>query len=274
LAGGAGQLHPSAINPYELSAHQPPKQAYPALGRTFFCIARPGCLHTSSPRRRPFIRLSLPFVPNSWRLRVGTRASHKGRGFQVVLFLRQFLSLFVQRALPSNYSSLVVAREQKPKMVFYNRKITVSDDTVTSAVHLTLRQSIIPCLLGESRPDLTLTAWLISLRSHHPLLPLVRRIAHRSERLPLTSFSGASPMACLMSSTPIFRRPLISRPPEHRVSLLPALAPISSVLRRLVGSSSGMGFPRNVHVGTLHPRRGMSPHVAQWSEALLRRLLR
>lgn len=34
-------------------------------------------------------------------------------------------------------------------MVFYKRKITVSDDVLTSAVHLTLKQSIIPCLLGK-----------------------------------------------------------------------------------------------------------------------------
>lgn len=33
----------------------------------------------------------------------------------------------------------------------YRRKITVSDDTVTSAVHLTLKQSLVPCFLGESR---------------------------------------------------------------------------------------------------------------------------
>ena len=30
-------------------------------------------------------------------------------------------------------------REQKPKMVFYKPKVTISDDTVTSAVHLTLK---------------------------------------------------------------------------------------------------------------------------------------
>jgi hypothetical protein len=34
------------------------------------------------------------------------------------------------------------------KMVFYKRKITVSDDTVTSAAHLTLKQSLVPNLLG------------------------------------------------------------------------------------------------------------------------------
>jgi FHS family L-fucose permease-like MFS transporter len=31
----------------------------------------------------------------------------------------------------------------------YRRKITVSDDTVTSAVHLTLKQSLVPCFLGD-----------------------------------------------------------------------------------------------------------------------------
>lgn len=34
-------------------------------------------------------------------------------------------------------------------MPFYKRKITVSDDVVTSAVHLTLRQSLVPNLLGK-----------------------------------------------------------------------------------------------------------------------------
>lgn len=33
-------------------------------------------------------------------------------------------------------------------MRLYQRKITVADDEVTSAVHLTLRQSVIPCSLG------------------------------------------------------------------------------------------------------------------------------
>jgi len=33
-------------------------------------------------------------------------------------------------------------------MGLYKRKITVSDDTVTSAVHLTLKQSLVPCFLG------------------------------------------------------------------------------------------------------------------------------
>lgn len=47
-----------------------------------------------------------------------------------------------------------VARKEKGvvKMrIGYRRKITVSDDTVTSAVHLTLKQSLVPCFLGESR---------------------------------------------------------------------------------------------------------------------------
>lgn len=55
-------------------------------------------------------------------------------------------------------------REQKTKMVFYKPKITISDDTVTSAVHLTLKQSLIPCFLG-----------------HYPLLPLLDGIASRPE---------------------------------------------------------------------------------------------
>jgi MFS transporter, FHS family, L-fucose permease len=33
-------------------------------------------------------------------------------------------------------------------MGLYRRKITVSDDTVTSAAHLTLKQSLVPCFLG------------------------------------------------------------------------------------------------------------------------------
>ena len=32
-------------------------------------------------------------------------------------------------------------------MVFYKRKITISDDTVTNAVHLTTKQSLLPNLL-------------------------------------------------------------------------------------------------------------------------------
>ena len=35
-------------------------------------------------------------------------------------------------------------------MVWYKRKIVVSDDTVTSAVQLTARQSLVPNLLGTS----------------------------------------------------------------------------------------------------------------------------
>lgn len=34
-------------------------------------------------------------------------------------------------------------------MGLYKRKITVKDDEVTSAVHLTLRQSLVPNFLGE-----------------------------------------------------------------------------------------------------------------------------
>lgn len=37
-------------------------------------------------------------------------------------------------------------------MAIWNRKITVSDEAVTSAVHLTLRQSLVPNLLGTSFP--------------------------------------------------------------------------------------------------------------------------
>jgi len=33
-------------------------------------------------------------------------------------------------------------------MGLWNRKIAVSDDTVTSAAHLTLRQSMVPNMLG------------------------------------------------------------------------------------------------------------------------------
>lgn len=35
-------------------------------------------------------------------------------------------------------------------MGLYKRKITISDDVVTAAVHLTLKQSLVPCFLGKS----------------------------------------------------------------------------------------------------------------------------
>lgn len=41
------------------------------------------------------------------------------------------------------------SQETDVKVGLYKRKITVADDEVTAAVHLTLRQSIVPCLLGK-----------------------------------------------------------------------------------------------------------------------------
>lgn len=38
-------------------------------------------------------------------------------------------------------------------MGLYKRKITVEDSTITSAVHLILRQSLVPNALGMSRAD-------------------------------------------------------------------------------------------------------------------------
>lgn len=43
-------------------------------------------------------------------------------------------------------------------MAWYKRKITVSDDTVTSAANLTLRQSLIPNALGRRLCNETLRA--------------------------------------------------------------------------------------------------------------------
>ncbi|EJT75828.1 hypothetical protein GGTG_05757 [Gaeumannomyces tritici R3-111a-1] len=41
-------------------------------------------------------------------------------------------------------------------MAIWKRKITVSDDTVTGAVHLTVKQSLVPNLLGRMAPDYTM----------------------------------------------------------------------------------------------------------------------
>lgn len=63
-------------------------------------------------------------------------------------------------------------------MAIYKRKITVADDEVTSAVHLTLRQSLIPCFLGESHPGF-----------------LADRVANIPSQSPSSSSSGRSPCA-------------------------------------------------------------------------------
>lgn len=53
----------------------------------------------------------------------------------------------------------------------YKRKIVVDDKAITAGAGLTLRQSIIPCVLGMYIMVMV-EAHLILKYSHHPILPL------------------------------------------------------------------------------------------------------
>lgn len=146
--------------------------------------------------------------------------------------------------------------EKRVKMRLYKRKITVADDEVTSAVHLMLRQSLVPCFLGESTispHDCKLTV----VNSHHPILPLGFRI--RTSRRLEPSFPKIPqhhPFQVLRNLSSLFRR-LLPLPTNH-----------------LRLHSAKMGFPRHIHERSQRPRSRMSSHVAQRRQALLRWILR
>lgn len=127
------------------------------------------------------------------------------------------------------------------KMGFYKRKITVSDDVVTSAVHLTLKQSIIPCLLGKPcASDLSITHILTISQS--PFSSSSGKL-HRTAQLLWTQLTsiGALPTVFSMSSILISKLPSTSRPPEPLVSQLPTSAHTSCVLQLSPAGSYASG---------------------------------
>ena len=115
-------------------------------------------------------------------------------------------------------------------MGFYKRKITVRDDEVTSAVHLTLKQSLVPCFLGMSH--------FVLLKFHLTnMSPQSRFSSSSSKQLmhsictivsPILISPGVSHMDFLMFSIPISRNRSTSRPPNHPVFQPHTLAHTSS----------------------------------------------
>lgn len=83
-------------------------------------------------------------------------------------------------------------------MAIWKRKITVSDDTVTAAVQLTTRQSLVPNLLGKMAPNWYIPTYAVeqcvanreptNVPSYHLVFPLGLCI-----RYAVTTTAAASP---------------------------------------------------------------------------------
>lgn len=148
-------------------------------------------------------------------------------------------------------------------MGLWQRKITVSDDDVTSAALLTTRQSLVPNLLGEhwwmvvvAKLIDTSRLTLRTVPSHHPVLPLGLRL--RSPRYPQLPL-------------PVLTQHQRQREFRPKCSVLWGLLPLPFDHLRV--DLETLRLPRDLHGWSWCSCRRLPPILAVRGQGELRRLL-